>query len=658
MKKSFLSLIIILVVSASPVSAANLSVYVSTSGNDTNSGTFAAPFKTIQRAQAWVRSQYGLGNNLTVYLRGGTYVQPTLLTFGATDGAAGLNTVVYTSYGTERAIISGGDAIPGSQFTVSGALHYAYLPGYSTRQLYTNADITDQPKPVRFPSSTYLTVIGDQTNPPVGETTEHGYIFQKNAQGAYVRAGDDGVDECADTLNAKTATNLGGKVLESVKILLTQPMTSENINTLNGSELVIQKAFSQSRLLVDSVIATGPLELTVYPTPLSKRLEGCNFDSQHEDGYRAHFERSYQFFANPTVFTPTPGSFVYSGSSLYFYGRAVDANLTGAAVLPRLEYLVLVSGAKNLTFSGIDFKHTRWAEPNGVGYIAGQAGKTGFCQGFATYGCTMPSMITIISPSKNVTIEKSRIYNAGAHGITIDNSVTDTVITKNRFGNIAGNAIVVGTFAQTASVATKNININNNLFQSVGKMYAGVAIHVGYTQNSLISHNSIMDVGYSGISVGWFGMENLPLSNTTIEYNNIGYTNILNGDGGGIYTLPGTKGDVIKDNYIHHMADVEWGFTSNTRHGIYLDEFTSNVTATNNQVSDVPHGLMIQNQITPVIVKAMNNSVTNLYIYNNNTCQVLPCAPVSSYDPSNNVQYVTGTVNQAIINASGAVLGW
>lgn len=69
--------------------------YVATTGNDTNAGTEAAPFKTIQKAANIVNA----GD--TVYIRGGTYNGLVLVTKSGTAG----NPITFTNYAGETPVL-------------------------------------------------------------------------------------------------------------------------------------------------------------------------------------------------------------------------------------------------------------------------------------------------------------------------------------------------------------------------------------------------------------------------------------------------------------------------------------------------------------------------------------------------------------------------
>lgn len=80
-----------------PVAIVTGAYYVATNGNDSNSGTAAAPFRSIQRAVDMAKA------GATVYIRGGTYNQEIVLKNSGTAG----NVITITNYPGEKVIIDG-----------------------------------------------------------------------------------------------------------------------------------------------------------------------------------------------------------------------------------------------------------------------------------------------------------------------------------------------------------------------------------------------------------------------------------------------------------------------------------------------------------------------------------------------------------------------
>ena len=111
--------------------AAPTAFYVAPNGSDRAAGTLNAPFATVTRAQAAVRTlkqrQGGvLQRPVRVYLRGGAYYLKQPLTFTPQDSGAANAPVTYTAYAHETPILSGGRAITGWN-RISGSLWHAPL---------------------------------------------------------------------------------------------------------------------------------------------------------------------------------------------------------------------------------------------------------------------------------------------------------------------------------------------------------------------------------------------------------------------------------------------------------------------------------------------------------------------------------------------------
>ncbi len=115
--------------------------YVAVNGNDSNPGTIALPFATIEKARLAVQSRIatGMTKDITVMLRGGTYYISNTLAFTAADSGVGGHRVVYRNYPDEVPVIDGGVPITGWTETTSGSgIYQANAANLNFRQLYVN----------------------------------------------------------------------------------------------------------------------------------------------------------------------------------------------------------------------------------------------------------------------------------------------------------------------------------------------------------------------------------------------------------------------------------------------------------------------------------------------------------------------------------------
>ena len=109
------------------------SYYVATDGDDSDAGTLAEPFETIQHAANLARP----GD--TIYIRGGTYRETVT---PARSGNA-LAEITFTAYQNETVIISGADELTGwTQY--DGSIYKATMPvdlGVGLNQVFVDGDM-------------------------------------------------------------------------------------------------------------------------------------------------------------------------------------------------------------------------------------------------------------------------------------------------------------------------------------------------------------------------------------------------------------------------------------------------------------------------------------------------------------------------------------
>jgi hypothetical protein len=95
---------------------AKADIYVATDGRDQNPGTREKPFASLARARDAVRQLRSGGErkaDVTVLVRGGTYVLKEPLVFGPEDSGTREQRVVYAAYPDEQPVLSGGRAVSG-----------------------------------------------------------------------------------------------------------------------------------------------------------------------------------------------------------------------------------------------------------------------------------------------------------------------------------------------------------------------------------------------------------------------------------------------------------------------------------------------------------------------------------------------------------------
>lgn len=132
----------------------------------------------------------------------------------------------------------------------------------------------------------------------------------------------------------------------------------------------------------------------------------------------------------------------------------------------------------------------------------------------------------------------------------------------------------------------RNTFAHNTVTRAAVEYTDAAAVWAGYEAGLTIDHNSLDQLPYSGISVGW-GWNQPDSQKSVLRDNRITDNRITNvmrvkdaqHDGGAIYTQGAQPGTVVSGNYINRSA---YGNTERDGNGIYLDEQSSYITVENN----------------------------------------------------------------------------
>ena len=95
--------------------------------------------------------------------------------------------------------------------------------------------------------------------------------------------------------------------------------------------------------------------------------------------------------------------------------------------------------------------------------------------------------------------------------------------------DVSGNGIVLGSTDDPDGSVGGN-TISENWVHNVGAEYPGaVGVWLGYTKGSVVTHNQVSDVPYTGISVGWGGWhtDTLHPDNPNINADNVVANNLI-----------------------------------------------------------------------------------------------------------------------------------
>ena len=273
---------------------------------------------------------------------------------------------------------------------------------------------------------------------------------------------------------------------------------------------------------------------------------------------------------NSAVRDLAPGEWMLHGETVVYrpaVGEALEK--TAAFVMPVLEVLLEVSGAKDVTFSDVVFEHSTWARPNeGLGFVEQQSGAlvdapaNGTCDD-ATWR-PMPASCRVVR-SERIVFTGCAFEHLGATALSFSGGAQSNTVRTCEFQDVSGAAVQLGSYDTSRAAPAdqeRNNTLESNRVARVGVEFHGSnAIAVGYSKKTRVVHNDIRNLTYTGISVGW-GWAREPLSyagDNFVGYNRIDAFKLQTaraklGDGGGIYALGPQPGSEMRGNWLSNMG--------------------------------------------------------------------------------------------------------
>ncbi|MFJ5266584.1 discoidin domain-containing protein [Streptomyces sp. NPDC088387] len=583
----------------------DLVVYVSPTGRDSGRGTSAHPFKTLEYARDFVRdAKSKVRGDIHVRLKSGTYRISSTFTLTAQDSGRDGQRIVYEAAPGANPVISGGKQVTGwTKADADGKVYKARLSGIDTRQLYVNGDLKTRARSGKNPSGFAKNATG--------------YTFTDSSLNAYKRPAD-----------LEVVSSWGWKLMRCpVESIAAGQMTMQqpcwrNAHLQSGQEIQNPTWLENARELLDS-----------------------------------------------------PGEWYLDkgAGEIYYMPESGQSMATADVTVPVVQDLVDLNGTrtkpvKNISFEGLTFSHSTWLAPSSPdGHIEGQAGFRMVGKDNPDFDSTRlnwkktPGAVNV-SHGRNVDFEGNTFTHLGAVGLNLNTGTQGTDITGNVFRQIAATGIQIGgvewgdAHPDDPRDITKDTRVSNNVVTKVADQYNGsLGILAGYTDSTVITHNKVHDLPYSGISVGWgWGLTDqggnsaypnnagIPVSDKpTISRDNVVSDNEISdimksqADGGGVYTLSNNPGGTVSGNYIHGVPEHAYG-------AVYHDEGSRHWTNTGNAFCDVAFQWLLMNHAEEN--KAQGNFTTNpgfsvQYLSKNNTvtdnvtvgaCDQLPASIVNN----------------------------
>lgn len=470
-------------------------VFASPAGQGT-ACTEAAPC-SLTGARDKVRTlNGGMTADITVTLRGGTYVLDATFVLEPRDSGKGPHRIHYQAASGESPVLSGGRILKGWSLHDPGkGIWIARVDtALATRQLYVNGRRAVRAK--------------GPDNPAGFTKTAQGFTAPDSAMARFANPSDMEVV----SLREWKSFRCGIAAISGRDVQLKNPCW--------------ERAQSHAGWAMDKV----------------SWIENA-FELLDEEG-EWYLDRS----AGRVYYKPMPGEDMASAEIVAPRVEILVAG-RGTAADP----------VRNLTFKGLTFAHATWLKPGtDAGYPDIQGTYTqGSANPGVDFGGGAALFNVNFKGAENVRFDRNRFTHLGGNALGLDAGSRDCQVVGNVFRDISGNGLHISDITPNPTDArwrVQRITVENNYFTQVGQEYHGcAAIFAGYVEALAIRHNEIFDVPHMGISVGWgWGTASYAKDNE-IAYNLVHHLMKRMHDGGGVYTLSPQPGTTIHHNYIHHQ---------------------------------------------------------------------------------------------------------
>ncbi|MBN1342765.1 MAG: right-handed parallel beta-helix repeat-containing protein [Phycisphaerae bacterium] len=538
----------------SDVFAIRTEFWVSPDGDDASPGTQSAPFLTLERARDAIRA---LGKarregEIVVYLRGGTY--PLTQAFALDPNDSGLNghKVTYRAAPGERPVITGSIRVENwSLHDPNLGIYRACVDPCETRQLYVNGQRAVRARTSLYPSAfrpAYFYVLGIPE--PIGILYEPDELNPSRWRDPWKWSNKQDVEAVIIT-QWKMMTVPVESVTPYPNYVVPELVPDPTIrNRATGLLKMKEPAWTNANVFLTS--------------------EGSDPNWGPQPGMWSFWQVTW--FENAYEFLDEPGEWYLNKAEgcLYYIPRPGESMESADVELPVLEVLVNGQGSRgqaveNICFEGLTFSGATWLGPAGDdGYVSDQSGFHLVGPGHETN--TSGHDPNVVRTPGNVRFQyahgiefrRNVFMHLGGVGLDFDTGSQGNTIEDNLFTDISSAAIQLGGVsiidhhpASTEETTRDNV-ISNNLIRKVGREFVDAAgIFVGFTANTLISNNTIVDVPWSGIAMGWgWGLLD--------EGMFPGIAGAERGDWG-TYTTPTTNsGNKILNNRIQQFLNVVW----------------------------------------------------------------------------------------------------
>ena len=413
-------------------------------------------------------------------------------------------------------------------------------------------------------------------------------------------------------------------------------------------EMVLHEMWCTSNLRIKGLSVQGDSVAVTFHDPEAK----LQFEHPWPSPMTPNTGHPSPFYlANAKELLDEPGEWYHDirERKLYYMPRAGET--IQEAIVPVIETLVEFIGSaerpvRNITIEGITFSHTTWMRPSEKGHVPLQAGM------FLVEAYKLRPQIDRLNNHKldnqgwlgradaavelrhteNINFEGCRFEHLGGSGLDYVVGCKGGRVTHSTFTDIAMNGFVCGSFSPEGlethlpyqptdfrEVCTRQEVSDCHFYDVTNEDWGCVAICAGYVSDINIHHNTIHDVSYTGISLGWgWNRDLVCVKNNRVQANLIyNYAQHMY-DCAGIYTLGNQPGTLISENVVRDIAKPSYVHDPNHWFYLYTDEGSSNITMRDNWT---PSEKFLQNANGPGNVWENNGPQVSETIRQNAGCR-------------------------------------